>query len=159
VVKGRPRVAHRLLDLLAENLHPTLTAARNRAYKSCRHHDGSSVFKTTMNAINTLTPQQLRQAADLQEQILGFRNELDQILGSSSPDQVDAPAGKRKLSAQGLANIRAGARRRWAKRAGNGAESSAPRRRRKMSAAGRASIAAKMKARWRAAKRAGRKAL
>jgi hypothetical protein len=113
-----------------------------------------------MNAINNLTPQQLRQAANIQERILDLRHELDQLLGSTSEQAAGTPGGKRKLSAQGLANIRAGARKRWTKeRAGNGAETAAPRRRRKMSAAGRASIAAKMKARWRAAKRAGRSAL
>jgi hypothetical protein len=117
-------------------------------------------FENNMNTINELTPQQLRQAADLQEQILDLRNELDRLLGSSLPEQVETPAGKRKLSAQGLANIRAGARRRWGKlRAGGGAEGSAPWRRRKMSAAGRASISARMKSRWAAAKRAGRNAL
>ena len=113
-----------------------------------------------MNAINTLTPHQLRQAADLQERILALRGELDQILGSTSPEPTVAPGRKRRLSAQGLANIRAGARKRWAKvRGANGAVGKPGRRRGKMSAAGRAAIAARMRARWAAAKRAGRNAL
>lgn len=112
-----------------------------------------------MNAI-TLTPQQLRQAADLQEQILTLRVELEHVLGSTSPVPTAAPGQKRKLSAQGLANIRAGARKRWAKvRGGNRAVNQSAKRRGKMSAAGRAAIAAALRARWAAAKKAGRNAL
>jgi hypothetical protein len=113
-----------------------------------------------MNAINDLTPQQLRQAADLQERILSLRSELDQVLGSSSATVTEAPGRKRRLSAQGLANTRAGARKRWAKvRGGNGRVDRPAKRRGKMSAAGRAAIAAALRARWAAAKKAGRNAL
>ena len=113
-----------------------------------------------MNAINTLTPHQLRQAADLQERILDLRSELDQILGSTSPETSPGPGRKRRLSAQGLANIRAGARKTWAKvRSGNGEVDRPAKRRGKMSPAGRAAIAAALRARWAAAKRAGRNAL
>ena len=111
-----------------------------------------------MNAITHLTPRQLRQAADIQEKVLALQNELEQLLGSSSYTPVTGGT-KRRLSAQGLANIRAGARKRWAKeRAENGGGSTAKPRRR-MSAAGRARIAAMLRARWAAAKRAGRNAL
>jgi hypothetical protein len=117
-------------------------------------------LSSTMNAITNLTPRQLRQAADIQERILTLQDELTQLLGSSAQPSLETTGRKRKLSAQGLANIRAGARKRWAKSKGdNGTNqvSSAPRR--KMSAAGRARIAAQLRARWAAAKRAGRNAL
>ncbi|HTL17540.1 MAG TPA: hypothetical protein VL793_09895 [Patescibacteria group bacterium] len=112
-----------------------------------------------MNSPTNLTPQQLHQAADIQQQILDLQNELSLILGGAV-STVRSISGKRRLSAQGLANIRAGARKRWAKfRSENGAV--APKRtgRRRMSAAGRAAIAARMRARWAAAKRSGRNAL
>ena len=113
-----------------------------------------------MNLIANLTPHQFRHAADIQENILALQSELAQLLGTSPQTSLAMPSRKRRLSAQGLANIRAGARKRWGKlRGGNGAVSQPAKRGRKMSAAGRASIAARMKARWRAAKRAGRNAL
>ena len=112
-----------------------------------------------MNSIKDLTPQQLRRAADIQESILAMQRELEQLLESGYvPAAPAAPSARRKLSARGLANIRAGARRRWAKaRHANGADVIV--RRRKMSTAGRARIAARLRERWAAAKRAGRNAL
>jgi hypothetical protein len=113
-----------------------------------------------MNTITNLTPQQLRQAADLQERILDLQNELEQLLGSSSPAAVRISASGRRLSAQGLANIKAAARRRWAReRALNGTGAAPSKPRRKMSSAGRARISAMLKARWAAAKKSGRNAL
>jgi hypothetical protein len=114
-----------------------------------------------MNSPTNLTPQQLRHAADLQERILSLQQELTDILGSSAAAEYSAaPTGRRRLSAQGLANIRAGARKRWAKaRAENGTSEPAKKSKRKMSPAGRAAIAARMRARWAAAKRSGRNAL
>src|SRR6266571_5090297 len=58
------------------------------------------------------------------------------------------PRRRRKLSAQGLANIRAAQKARWAKqkRASDGASTSAPKR--SMSKAARARIAAAQRARW-----------
>ncbi len=113
-----------------------------------------------MNSIANLTPQQLRQAADLQERILGLQHQLAQLIGMPESGDFGTRSGKRRLSAEGLANIRAGARKRWAKfRADTGNGTAAKRPKRKMSAAGRAAIAARMRARWAAAKRAGRNAL
>ena len=113
-----------------------------------------------MNSITQLTPQQLRNAADIQERILSLQHELNELLGSGSETASVAPIKRRRLSARGIANIRAGARRRWAS---TGRETATPptahRRRGKMSAAGRARIAAALKARWAAARRAGRNAL
>jgi hypothetical protein len=111
-----------------------------------------------MNSITQLTPHQLRQAADIQEKVLALQHELERLLGSSAPQTMGAFSAKRRLSAQGLANIRAGARKRWAReKAGHPANGA--RARRKMSAAGRARISAMLKARWAAAKRSGRNAL
>ena len=95
----------------------------------------------------------------MQERILDLQDELNRILGGAAAAPSQA-GGKRRLSAQGLENIRAGARKRWAKaRSQNGGKAPAAGRRRKMSAAGRAAIAARMRARWAAAKRAGRNVL
>src|ERR1700676_5454200 len=115
-----------------------------------------------MNSPTNLTPQQLRHAADIQERILTLQGDLNNILGASSADTGSpAPTGRRRLSAQGLANIRAGARKRWARARNANGGSQAGRRstRRKMSPAAKAAIAARMRARWAAAKRAGRNAL
>ena len=109
-----------------------------------------------MNLPANVSPQQLRRAADIQERILDLQHELSRILGESA-SAGPAPSGRR-LSAKGLANIRAGARRRWAKvRAENGA--AGHKSKRGMSASAREAIAARMRARWAAAKRAGRNAL
>jgi hypothetical protein len=99
------------------------------------------------------TPQQLRKAADLQEKIQSLQEELAQLLGAPAQPPSRAP-GKRKLSAQGLANIRAGVRKRIAAKA-----KIAPQPKRKFSAAGRARLAALAKARWAKARRAGRSRL
>lgn len=106
-----------------------------------------------MNSITSITPQQLRRAADIQERIQSLQDELTSLLGGgTAPASAGAPAGRkprRRLSAAGLANIRAGARRRWAAlRAQSGGSAPQPRRKRRMSAAGRARLAAIAKARW-----------
>ena len=59
---------------------------------------------------------------------------------------------KRKMSAQGLANIRAGVAKRMAAKGGTGA---AQKPKKKMSAAGLANIRAAQKAKWAKAKKAG----
>src|SRR5260370_559575 len=114
-----------------------------------------------MNSIAQLTPQQLRNAADIQERILSLQNELNDLLSSGSESSSALPIKRRRLSSQRLANIRGGARKRWgAIRTAVSDEAPRSRRgKRKVSAAGRARIAAALKARWRAAKRAGRNAL
>jgi hypothetical protein len=116
-----------------------------------------------MNTLMSLSPSTLRKAAKLQEKILELQVKLGQILGDFAPTiTVEAPemgpkAKKRRLSAAGLAAIRAGVRKRMAHhdgRAGNG--SPEPKPKKKMSAAGRAAISAAAKARWKKAKAAGR---
>jgi len=114
-----------------------------------------------MNAITSLTPQQLRHAADLQERILALQRELNALLGGSPPRTAAGPGPsvtgprQRKLSARGLANIRAAAKRRWAKfRADAGTKAKKPKR--QMSAAARARLSAIAKARWAKAHAQGR---
>ncbi len=116
-------------------------------------------LSSNMNTITNLTPQQLRKAADLQEKIYALQRELESLVGSGGGAAGHATKAGGRLSAQGLANIRAGARKRWAReRAANGTgEAAKPKR--KISAAGRARISALLKERWAAAKKAGRKAL
>jgi hypothetical protein len=67
-----------------------------------------------MNALTQLTPRQLRQAADLQEKIQLLQQQLADLLGApaSSPDSRPK---KRKISAAGIARIRAAQKLRWAK--------------------------------------------
>jgi hypothetical protein len=113
-------------------------------------------------SITTLTPKQLRQAANLQEKIASLKAELASIFGletKAAPVQKAKPA-KRKLSASHLAKIRAAQKLRWAKVKAAKAKiapvkavvkvSAKPVTKKKggMSAAGRARIVAAQKARW-----------
>lgn len=119
-----------------------------------------------MNTLLGLSPSSLRKAADLQEKILELQGELGQIFGDSVPtiiveaSEIPPKAKKRKLSAAGLAAIRAGVKKRMAgqnRSARNGSPVTKPKR--KMSAAGRAAISAAAKARWKKAKAAGKNSL
>jgi len=107
-----------------------------------------------MNNLLTVSPQALRRAADLQERIATLQSELTQLLGGLAEAPNEQPRRRRKLSAQGLANIRAGVRKRWAAKGTAGAK---PKRR--MSPAAKARLAAIARARWRKAKKAGRTTL
>ena len=69
----------------------------------------------------------------------------------AAPSAKPAKKAKRKMSAQGLANIRAGVEKRMA---AQGKAVQKPKR--KMSAAGRAAISAAAKARWAKAKKTGK---
>jgi hypothetical protein len=134
--------------------------------------------------ITSLSPTQLREAADIQEKIQSLQEELGQLLGgevSTPAEPTEAPktrkfsaaararmraaqkarwakikgrAPKRKMSAQGLANIRAGVAKRMA---AQGKPVQKPKR--KFSAAGRAALSAAAKARWAKAKKAGKTSL
>ena len=106
-----------------------------------------------MSLIN-LTPAQLRHAADLKEKIESLQHELSRLHGSTD-GAVSAAApgkrGKRKISAAGIARIRAAQKLRWSKVKGASApaaKKTGKRGPRKMSAAARAKIAAAQKARW-----------
>jgi hypothetical protein len=124
----------------------------------------------------TITPQQLRKAADLKERIDVLQSQLNELLdgGTAIPAaSTDAPSAKasggrrRRLSARGRANISAAAKARWAARRLMKTGSEAPAApaqaeapvKRPRSAAWRKALAAAMKARWARAKRAGKSRL
>src|ERR1019366_9541937 len=142
--------------------------------------------------ITTLSPKQLRKAANIQEKIQSLQKQLNELLGDEVSGPAEAPAieprkkykfsaaarakmraaqqarwakikgtapsakpaqePKRKMSAAGLANIRAGVAKRMA--AQGKAPATKPGAKRKMSAAGLANIRAAQKARWAKAKKA-----
>jgi hypothetical protein len=112
--------------------------------------------------ITSLTPQQLRKAADIQEKIDVLRKQLADILGGEAPApslSSSVPAapktGGRKISAAGRAAISAAAKARWAKhRVAKGQTQKKPKTQR--SAAWRSALAAAAKIRWAKAKAAGR---
>jgi len=105
-------------------------------------------------SITNLTPKQLRQAANLKEQIEKLQAQLNQLQGTKAV-AVIVPAGKntkKKISAAGIARIKAAQKARWA--AIKGVAKSAPaakpvkKARKKMSTEARAKIAQAAKARW-----------
>jgi hypothetical protein len=117
-----------------------------------------------MSLITNLSAQQLRQAADLKEEIVVLEKELSQLLGTTAQTAVaKAPKKKFTMSPSAKAKISAAAKLRWAKVKGAAAKpkaSPAPKKKGGgMSAAGRAKISAAAKARWAKAKAAGKKSL
>ncbi len=85
-----------------------------------------------MNSLTTLSPAQLRKAANIQEKIQQLQKKLNQLLGAetSTPAKpTEAPKARRRSG------------------------------RRKMSAAAKAKMARLMKARWAKAKKAGKSKL
>jgi len=126
--------------------------------------------------ITNLSAEQLRNAADLKERIDALQEELTELLGGEIPAPVrvaiKAPAGPRngrrkrrkKVSAEGRANISAAAKARWAARRGKSPAETIPateagRPRRKRSAAWSRALSEAMKARWARARRAGKSSL
>ena len=119
-----------------------------------------------MITLSSLTSNQLKRAAAIQEQIEALHNELTGLLGGSVPvaaSKAAAPAapktGRKKISAAGIARIKAAQKLRWAKVKAAKPSSSTPKKTKKMSAAARAKIAAVARARWAAIKAAGKKRL
>jgi hypothetical protein len=118
-----------------------------------------------MSLITNLSAQQLRQAADLKEEITTLERELAQLLGTTAQSAVaKGPKKKFTMSAAAKAKISAAAKLRWAnvkgaKSAAKPKASPAPKKKGGMSAAGRAKISAAAKARWAKAKAAGKKSL
>src|SRR6266853_817909 len=93
-------------------------------------------------SITSLSAQQLRRAANLKEKIEALNHELGRLLGTPSGEAVSV-VRRKKISAAGIARIRAAARKRWAKiKAAAGGAGRGRKRRRKMSAAGKARLAA-----------------
>ena len=102
-----------------------------------------------------LSVQQLRQAANLKEQIESLNKELGAILGSagvSAPSKASKPVKKGGMSAAGKARIVAAQKLRWAKvKAAKPIAKAAvkpAKKKRTISAAGIARIKAAQKARW-----------
>jgi hypothetical protein len=102
---------------------------------------------------NNLTPAQLRRAADIMEKIESLQHQLSQLdvsTGATEASAAPARRGRRAISAEGIARIKAAQKKRWAKAraAADGAQPAKRGGHRKMSAAGRAAIAAAARARW-----------
>jgi hypothetical protein len=102
------------------------------------------------------TPQQLRKAADIQEQIQMLQEELGELLGGPGEAVAAQAPKRRRLSAAGLANIRAGVRKRMS---AQGKREAVQKPKRKMSAAAKARLSRLAKARWAAVKKAGKSRL
>ena len=114
-------------------------------------------------SINSLTPSQLRQAANLKEKIAVLEKQLGQLLGAASAPTAVAPAKSAKkigvISAAGKARISAAAKLRWAKvkaakaktapqAAVKAAVVKPAKKKFVMSAAAKAKLSALAKARW-----------
>jgi hypothetical protein len=117
-----------------------------------------------MNSVTSLSPAQLRKAADIQEKIQKLQKELRQLLGGPrfrDPNgefpHGNSPKKKGKMSAAGKAAIRAAQKARWAKIKGT----AKPAKKRKLSAQAianiRAGVAKRMAAKGKAVKKARRK--
>jgi hypothetical protein len=112
-----------------------------------------------MNSLTTLSPAELRRAANLQEKIQDLQKELNQILGATAETKPGRTPGKRKMSAAGKAAIRAAQKARWAKIKGTALSAKpAKKAKRKMSAQGLANIRAGVAKRMKA-KKAGKSKL
>jgi hypothetical protein len=95
-----------------------------------------------MNSITSLSPAQLRKAADIQEKIQSLQKELSALLGGEVPAQATEAPKRKKVSAAGRARMRAAQVARWAAIKGTAPAKPAPEAKRKMSAAGLANIRA-----------------
>jgi hypothetical protein len=113
----------------------------------------------------TITPAQLRKAADIQERIQSLQEELGQLLGGEvpTPAQTTEEPKKRKVNAAGRARMRAAQIARWAKIKGTAQTISTaakpaevPKKKRKMSAAWRKALERAWAARRAKGKAAGR---
>ena len=104
-----------------------------------------------MNSITNLSPNALRQAANIQEKIQELQKELTQILGGAVPTRAQATEApkKYKFSAAGRARMRAAQLARWAAIKGTAPSAGpAPKKKRRMSAEGLANIRAGVAKRW-----------
>jgi hypothetical protein len=113
-----------------------------------------------MNALLSLTPQQLREAADLQEEIQQLQARLEKLMGGTAQPPRDTPKGT--ISAAGRARIAAAARARWARqRAAKGQPGAMAKKpaKKKISAAGLRRISEAAKARWARARAEGKTSL
>ena len=117
----------------------------------------------TTNHIPTLN--QLKRGLEIAEKIAALEAEMNGLfLGKAvvptafAASSVPKAGGRRPLSPEAIARIRAGQKRRWAKVKGASAPvaSKVPAKKKGgLTAAGRAKLAAAMKKRWAAAKKSG----
>ena len=114
--------------------------------------------------ISKISAQQLRRAADLQEQIQSLQGELSSVLDGAA--KLTQPAkrtpGKGQISAAGRARIAAAAKARWArlrKQKGAAPRKPASKPKRRMKAAAKARLSAIAKERWAKAKKEGKSKL
>jgi|SRR6266540_4925459 len=115
------------------------------------------MFTAHMNLLD-LTPEQLKRAASIKEQIDKLNKELVSILGAPATSAA-APTRNRPMSASVKKKIAAAQKARWAnlRRAKSPSRSVAPAAKKKaLSPATRSKLSAKLKAYW-AAKKASRK--
>jgi hypothetical protein len=95
-----------------------------------------------MNSITSLSPAQLRKAADIKERIDALQDQLSTILGEvPTPAATEAPKRK-KVSAAGKARMRAAQIARWAAIKGTTPTAKPEKKAKKMSAQGLANIRA-----------------
>ncbi|MGH7942445.1 MAG: hypothetical protein ACREFR_15365 [Limisphaerales bacterium] len=114
--------------------------------------------------ISNLTLAQLKQAANIKEQIIELESDLHSILGGARHvENARSPASlrarKNRMSAAGRARIIAAQKARWAKYKTGGRGKAKTARTRTLSASARAKIAAAARARWARAKAKGRNSL
>ena len=104
-----------------------------------------------MNLLVNLTPQQLRQAAEIKERIQSLESELDQLLASRSAAPISAASEspqKRTRAAGAKSRRGTSARKGYAVQQTVGARSPKPKANGKMSPAAKAKISASMKELW-----------
>jgi hypothetical protein len=130
----------------------------NSPFEGLDFQSSPATLHIHMNSITGLSPKQLRQAADIKERIQSLEEELAQVLGATGEPFVEAAPKKKRLSAQGLANIRAGVRKRFGQ-ANEGPTRAGRKRKRRMSAAGRARLSEIAKARWKKSRAQGKSTL
>ena len=109
-----------------------------------------------MTNLQDLTTSQLNRIIAIKEQIEQLETQLASVFVETTMPEV-AGKKRRRMSAEGKANMAAAARARWAKI--KGTQTTPTKKRRKMSAEGRARISAAAKARWKKAKAAGKTTL
>ena len=109
-------------------------------------------------SINNLTSEQLRKAADLKDKISKLEQDLAELTGGTAAVALDHAAPglgrrkKKKISAAGIARIKAAQKVRWAKykqqAAAVATNGGAKKKKFTMSDAAKAKIAAAARARW-----------
>jgi hypothetical protein len=109
--------------------------------------------------VTDLSPDELRRAAAIKDQIHALATKLHRILGSRTSEGASRVRRRRKMSPAARAKIAAAQRARWAKQRGTKAPKAAVKPRRKVSAAARNRLSQLAKARWAKAKAAGKKTL